>query len=159
MGVCYSRPVSLSSNDGTSPSVPEGDPARRPASGLEKSRARGAVSHAIRTGRLERRPCEWVLPESEGKLTCGERTVDGHHDDYARPLDVRWLCRRHHRLTHAAVKFPLQKLRAGSIIAWRRLVHGRDAIDQIVFIANEREIVGVWIPAVMLDPLDFEDVA
>jgi hypothetical protein len=98
------------------------------------------------------------MPESDGKLTCGEPRVDAHHDDYARPLDVRWLCRPHHRLTHAAVKFPL-RLRDGAIIAWRRLVHGRADIDKIVFVASEREIVGVWIPASQLDPLDFEDVA
>jgi hypothetical protein len=24
-----------------------------------------------------------------------------HHDDYSKPLDVRWFCRRHHLLHHA----------------------------------------------------------
>jgi hypothetical protein len=30
--------------------------------------------------------------------------VDAHHDDYARPLDVTWLCRRHHQQRHAEMR-------------------------------------------------------
>jgi len=56
----------------------------------DKARARSAVSRAIREGKLERKPCE----------VCGYTKVEGHHDDYARPLEVRWLCRPHHRQVH-----------------------------------------------------------
>lgn len=36
---------------------------------------------------------------------CGRtRNVDAHHDDYAKPLDVRWLCRSHHRKLHYDLK-------------------------------------------------------
>jgi|SRR5208283_420346 len=31
---------------------------------------------------------------------CGSIKVDAHHDDYSKPLDIRWLCRSHHRLWH-----------------------------------------------------------
>lgn len=55
----------------------------------EKRRAQAAVGNAIRAGRLVRLPCE----------VCG-RWANAHHDDYARPLDVRWLCPRHHALWH-----------------------------------------------------------
>jgi hypothetical protein len=48
-----------------------------------------AVSAAIKAGTLTRQPCE----------ECGAK-AQAHHDDYAKPLDVRWLCRRHHRLWH-----------------------------------------------------------
>lgn len=57
----------------------------------EKFRARYAVSNAIRDGRLERGVCE----------ICGAaERVEAHHDDYSTPLDVRWLCSRHHSLVH-----------------------------------------------------------
>jgi hypothetical protein len=31
---------------------------------------------------------------------CGEPEAQAHHDDYAKPLDVRWLCNKHHREHH-----------------------------------------------------------
>lgn len=65
----------------------EADPRRQ-----MMKRARTAVSNAIRDGRLVRGECE-----QEGE--CGGR-VEGHHDDYSRPLDVRWLCKRHHDQLH-----------------------------------------------------------
>ncbi len=56
-----------------------------------KSRARWAVNNAIRDGRLFRRPCE----------VCGASAAEAHHDDYAKPLDVRWLCKKHHHEHHS----------------------------------------------------------
>ncbi len=56
-------------------------------------KARDAVIHAIRDGRLLRQPCE----------VCGAENVEGHHDDYAKPLDVRWLCFEHHRIAHGQI--------------------------------------------------------
>jgi ribosomal protein S27AE len=32
--------------------------------------------------------------------TCGSISVSAHHDDYDKPLDVRWLCSKHHREWH-----------------------------------------------------------
>ena len=56
----------------------------------EKRRAHYLTSNAIRDGRLIRQPCE----------KCGEEKSEAHHDDYTKPLEVRWLCRRHHLEHH-----------------------------------------------------------
>jgi hypothetical protein len=51
----------------------------------EKKRAHTAVRDALRSGRLNKQPCE----------VCGSR-AEAHHEDYSKPLDVRWLCSKHH---------------------------------------------------------------
>jgi ribosomal protein S27AE len=61
---------------------------RRGERGRIQSHAHSAVQGALRAGKLKPSPCE----------SCGAAEVDAHHDDYAKPLDVRWLC----RLCHAA---------------------------------------------------------
>jgi len=69
----------------------QANPARRNrAEPPEKRRARTAVKLALRSGRLTRQPCE----------ACGHATTEAHHDDYARPLSVRWLCHTCHGLAH-----------------------------------------------------------
>lgn len=62
---------------------------------LEYELRRGAiaaVNNAIARGDLVRQPCE----------VCGsELRVNGHHEDYHKPLEVRWLCPMHHAAEHA----------------------------------------------------------
>lgn len=59
---------------------------------LNKYRAHTMVSKAVRDGRLAQEPCS----------VCGaSEYVHAHHDDYAKPLNVRWLCAAHHRQWHA----------------------------------------------------------
>ena len=60
----------------------------------ETSRARPLVAHALRAGRLIRKPCD----------VCGCTNAEAHHEDYTRPLDVRWLCRVHHMLEHGCYR-------------------------------------------------------
>ena len=56
-----------------------------------KRGASAIVGNAVRCGKIERLPCE----------ICGsEERIHGHHDDYAHPLMVRWLCPKHHRAWH-----------------------------------------------------------
>lgn len=59
----------------------------------QKWKARQAVAHALRSGALKRLPCE----------VCGHSKSQAHHEDYSKPLDVRWLCFRHHREAHGQV--------------------------------------------------------
>lgn len=56
--------------------------------------AKTMASNAIRAGTLARQPCE----------VCGEPKSEGHHDDYTKPLEVRWLCKRHHVEWHRSNK-------------------------------------------------------
>lgn len=58
---------------------------------INKYRAVNMVNNAIRSKKLFKEPCE----------ICGTRkAVHAHHDDYAKPLNVRWLCAAHHRQWH-----------------------------------------------------------
>lgn len=59
----------------------------------DRQRVKDAFRYALRTGKLVKMPCQ----------VCGEVEVEGHHPDYARPLDVVWLCREHHMEIHKAV--------------------------------------------------------
>lgn len=65
---------------------PSGYEKRFPA----KKAAQSAVSAAVARGDLKRLPCQ----------ECGSPRSQGHHPDYAKPLEVLWLCQRHHRAWH-----------------------------------------------------------
>ena len=57
-----------------------------------KYKAHSMVNNAIKGGKLFPEPCE----------ICGiTESVHAHHDDYAKPLNVRWLCAAHHHQWHA----------------------------------------------------------
>lgn len=56
----------------------------------EKISARKKVGHQLKIGRLSKKPCSM----------CGNPEVQAHHEDYSKPLDVIWLCRKHHFSIH-----------------------------------------------------------
>lgn len=58
-----------------------------------KKAARIVLNHAVRGGWLTRGECA-DIGEHRGK-------IEGHHPDYSKPLEVVWLCVRHHRSRHA----------------------------------------------------------
>lgn len=58
-----------------------------------KATARARFSKYVRYHNFTKPPCE----------ICGESEPDyivGHHEDYARPFHVRWLCIKHHKMLH-----------------------------------------------------------
>lgn len=61
----------------------------------EKYIARNKVANALRDGRIERKACE----------KCGVLITQAHHDDYRKPLEVRWLCFDHHRQEHGQLLY------------------------------------------------------
>lgn len=65
-----------------------------------EDRARNKVRAEIRTGRLERPPC----------IVCGDE-AEADHSDCSGPLDVDWLCEKHHSLWHS-----FAGLRTGSFL-------------------------------------------
>lgn len=60
----------------------------------EKLRARKRVNKARKSGRLQPQPCE--------KCGAPASLSEAHHTDYAKPLDVHWLCAECHRAEHGA---------------------------------------------------------
>ncbi len=53
---------------------------------MDKVTARNILASAMRYGKMERQSCH-----------CGETKVEAHHEDYSKPLDVEWLCKKHHK--------------------------------------------------------------
>ena len=85
--------------------------------GQEAKLAHYLLNRAIRAGTLQRLPCE----------LCGDPNSHGHHTDYSKPLDVRWLCPSHHR------KIDAESLRRVRQERQRRLVDKRLAqLDKTV---------------------------
>jgi hypothetical protein len=74
---------------------------RKPARSAErdpiKQRARQKLQRAVRSGLIRRLPCE----------VCGALVTEAHHPDYSKPLDVQWLCKRHHEEVHSLPVHPL----------------------------------------------------
>jgi hypothetical protein len=57
-------------------------------------RAHALVARAIKRGELTRQPCE----------VCGDEYAEAHHSNYDLPLNVRWLCSKHHHQLHGRAR-------------------------------------------------------
>jgi hypothetical protein len=55
-----------------------------------KLAARRAIRNRIYRGYMKRGSCD----------VCGVPNADAHHANYSKPLEVRWLCRKHHAEAH-----------------------------------------------------------
>lgn len=58
-----------------------------------KRRAQIAAGNAIRDGKIKKMPC----------VVCGDKKSQAHHDDYDKPLDVVFLCSKHHGERHRQI--------------------------------------------------------
>lgn len=56
-----------------------------------KYEASALVNRCVKAKKLFPEPCE----------VCGSKKTVAHHDDYLKPLNVRWLCQAHHKQWHA----------------------------------------------------------
>lgn len=72
----------------------------------EKHEARLQLAKAVASGRVMRMPC----------CVCGNPRSEGHHEDYSKPLDVIWLCRKHHTPRHRAERFGRTLPKKGEIV-------------------------------------------
>lgn len=60
----------------------------------KQERAVKKVREQIKAGKMTRKPC----------VVCGFSPAEGHHDDYDKPLEVEWLCMKHHRALHKILR-------------------------------------------------------
>lgn len=67
-----------------------------------RNNARRYVNVYISRGKVKRGFCE--------VLGCGSSNTQPHHEDYSKPLDVRWFCREHH-LAHEGKKMRKSDIR------------------------------------------------
>lgn len=61
-----------------------------------RKHARNVLNNAVYAGLVKRGRCE----------VCGAKRAQGHHDDYSKPLSVRWLCVFHHAEHHRINGWP-----------------------------------------------------
>jgi len=58
----------------------------------ERVRASGQLQYAVQTGKIKKpKHCEICLRKGE---------VEGHHEDYDKPLEVVWICWSCHNVIH-----------------------------------------------------------
>ena len=59
----------------------------------ERIKAKDKVNTEKRAGRMKPGVC-W----------CGNTKTEAHHPDYNQPLEVIWLCKKHHKELHKRIK-------------------------------------------------------
>ncbi len=66
----------------------------------EKIKAQNAVHDAIKRGKLDR---PWVC-----ELCKAEVFIEAHHNDYAKPLEIVWVCAACHKKLHFHKNSPIK---------------------------------------------------
>jgi transposase-like protein len=68
----------------------------------EDDRAQGMVEKAVLRGAVIRPSSCETCGVADYKFKDGSSAIQAHHDDYNKPLDVRWLCQKCHHAWHKA---------------------------------------------------------
>jgi hypothetical protein len=66
----------------------------------QKANARSYLNVYIRRGKISKLPCS----------ICGDTQSEAHHNDYTKPLEVIWFCRKHHLEHHNKKRIALYSL-------------------------------------------------
>ena len=61
----------------------------------DRSKAKTAINNAIKSGKIEKGICA---------ICDSNKYIQGHHDDYSKPMQVDWLCRKCHYLWHQLLR-------------------------------------------------------
>lgn len=69
----------------------------------EKIAARGKVCRAVMAGKIEKSKC----------IVCGCGKTQAHHEDYAKPLDIVWLCVCCHADRHKDIRSEKRRVNHG----------------------------------------------
>lgn len=59
-----------------------------------KTRAELRMRRAVKAGIVKKKPCQ----------VCGSKNSEAHHEDYSKPLEVVWLCDKHHKKRHVEIR-------------------------------------------------------
>lgn len=59
----------------------------------KRANARSYLNVYLRKKKVKKEPC----------VICGEPEVEAHHNDYGKPLEVVWYCRKHHLGHHGQI--------------------------------------------------------
>ena len=80
-----------------------------------------AVQLALKSGFL-------VKPKKCGNCGAEKERIEGHHDDYAKPLEVRWLCPKCHKAWHRKIR---QQIPISGWVRRRSVNQNRDNSNNI----------------------------
>jgi hypothetical protein len=85
------------------------------------------------SGKLKQQPC----------LACGDSRVEAHHQDYAQPDHVVWVCRSHHRDLHQMLKQVIAKrpglrMEETEVISMPNRGHGGLSLIAVIAVAPDQ---------------------
>lgn len=91
-----------------------------------KHKARDLLRKAVKRGTILKEPCKF----------CGDVKSEGHHEDYYKPLEVTWICRKCHLELHTMEKSERE------IYAWTWKIQTNKGWEMCRFVKdNKRELL------------------